>query len=232
MAKTITVDESRCLACKACVIECALAHTSVGTLAKAIESGATLQGRVHVEAVGEFGMPMQCRHCTDAPCIAVCPTEAVKRYRDDGPVLLDEDRCIGCGFCVLACPFGAIDLSVSGKGVVKCDLCIARTDAGKLPACVSACPTAALKYDEMEQPPESPLPEACFDAPAGPEENERRPDDGDTACCAACGQAVGNRKKLDFVRKKLAGHVKVADLCPRCRRRRSARRQAEGVGSP
>jgi carbon-monoxide dehydrogenase iron sulfur subunit len=151
MAKTITVDESRCLACKACVVECALAHTSVGTLAKAIESGATLQPRVHVEAVGEFGMPMQCRHCSDAPCVAVCPTEAVKRYRDDGPVLLDQDRCIGCGLCLLVCPFGVIDMSRTGKGMVKCDLCIERTAMGEEPACVAGCPTHALKYQDIEQ---------------------------------------------------------------------------------
>jgi Fe-S-cluster-containing dehydrogenase component len=233
MAKRIIVDEDRCLSCKACVIECALAHTSIGTMAKALEAGAArLQPRMHVEPAGEFGMPVQCRHCADAPCVAVCPKDALQRRSEDGPVLLDESLCIGCGFCVLACPFGAIDLSVAGKGVVKCDLCVERTDAGKLPACVSACPTAALKYDEMEQPLESPLREAGSDASTGAEENEQRPDDGDTVCCVACGQAVGTRKKVAFVRKKLAGYVKVADLCPRCRRIRFARSRARSLGAP
>lgn len=151
MGKMITVDERRCLACKACVIECALAHTSVGDLAKAVESGAKLQPRIHVEAVGEYGTPLQCRHCTDAPCVAVCPADAIKRYREEGPVLLDEDRCIGCGLCMLACPFGVIDMSRTGKGMVKCDLCIERTAMGEQPACVSACHTHALKYEDMEK---------------------------------------------------------------------------------
>jgi len=151
MAKMITIDEQRCLACKACVIECALAHSAAGSLAKALENGEPLQARVHVEAVGQFGMPLQCRHCTDAPCVAVCPAEAVSRRSQDAPVLLDEDRCIGCGLCMLVCPFGVIDMSRTGKGVVKCDLCIARTAMGEPPACVSACPTGALKYEEIEQ---------------------------------------------------------------------------------
>lgn len=233
MAKMITVDEHRCLACKACVIECALAHTSEDTMAKAIDSGeARPQPRMHVESAGEFPMPVRCRHCANAPCIAVCPKEALHRSSPEGPVLLDDSLCIGCGFCVLACPFGAIDMSVNGKGVVKCDLCDARTKVGELPACVSACPTAALKYDEIEQPPASPCQAADSDASAGPEENEDRPDDGDTVCCVACGQAVGARKKLDFVRKKLAEHVKVENLCARCRRIRSARSLAKGPGAP
>jgi len=233
MAKMIIVDEHRCLACKACVIECALAHTSVGTLAQALDSGvARLQPRMHVETVGEFGMPVQCRHCADAPCIAVCPKEALQRRSRDGPVLLDESLCIGCGFCVLACPFGAIDMSVDGKGVVKCDLCAARTEVGKLPACVSACPTAALKYGEIEHPQTPPYPDAGGDASAGAQDNGGRPDDGDTVRCLACGQPVGARKKVNFVRKKLAEHVKVANLCARCRRIRSAESLAEGSGAP
>jgi len=151
MAKMITVDGKRCLACKACEIECALAHTRAGSLAEALQAGTPLQPRVHVEPIGEFGMPLQCRHCEDAPCVAVCPTGAIRRLSREAPVLLDQDRCVGCGFCMLVCPFGVIDLSREGKGMVKCDLCIARTEVGEEPACVAACPTGALKYEDIEQ---------------------------------------------------------------------------------
>lgn len=151
MSKVIAVDADRCLACKQCVIECALAHTNARDLAEALAAGEALQPRVHVEQAGRFGMPLQCRHCEDAPCLAVCPTQAITRVGDMGPVLLDQDRCIGCKFCMLVCPFGVIDISRTGKAMIKCDLCIERTEAGEEPACVAACPTGALKFTELTE---------------------------------------------------------------------------------
>ena len=150
MAKIIVVDEKRCLGCKSCELECALAHTQAGTLIEAMNSGYQLQSRVHVEPAGQFGMPLQCRHCEDAPCIEVCPTDAICRSSQEGPVLLDGDKCIGCKLCMLVCPFGVIDMSKDKKAMVKCDMCIERTQAGQLPACVSACPTGALKLVELD----------------------------------------------------------------------------------
>ena len=150
MAKIIVVNEDRCLACKQCMVECAMAHTSAETLAEAVNSPTPPRPRVHVEATGSFSMPLQCRHCEDAPCVAVCPTEAIRRVSDNGPVLLDQERCIGCKFCLFACPFGVIDVSRDGKAMIKCDLCIERTEAGKLPACVAACPTGALRFVELD----------------------------------------------------------------------------------
>lgn len=150
MAKFIVVDETRCLACKQCMISCALAHSEAETLAQAVTAGTPIQPRVHVEPVGEYGMPMQCRHCSDAPCVAICPTGAIARSADDAPVLIDRQRCIGCQYCLLACPFGAIDMVRDGKAVLKCDMCIELTEAGGEPACVSACPTCALTFREID----------------------------------------------------------------------------------
>ena len=150
MAKIIIVNEERCLGCKTCVLECAMAHTDAGTLIEALRSENPPQPRVHVEPLGEFGMPMQCRHCDDAPCITVCPTDAIAQLSPDSPVLLDADRCIGCKFCLIVCPFGVIDISRDGKAMVKCDLCIERTKAGEEPACVAACPTGALQFVEVD----------------------------------------------------------------------------------
>ncbi len=150
MAKIIMVDETRCLGCKTCELECALAHSESGTLAEAAVAGCRLQSRVHVEPAGQFAIPMQCRHCEDAPCIKVCPTDAICRSSQDAPVLLDQDQCIGCKLCMFACPFGAIDMSKDNKAMVKCDLCIERTEAGELPACVSGCPTKAMRLVELD----------------------------------------------------------------------------------
>lgn len=149
MARFLVVDERRCLACKQCMIECALAHGEASSVAEAIAQGVGLHPRVHVESVGQVGLPMQCRQCEDAPCVLVCPTEALGRKDIDSPVLLDSERCIGCRCCIHACPFGVIEMSCDGKAAVKCDLCTERVQAGELPACVSGCPTGALRFCEM-----------------------------------------------------------------------------------
>jgi len=151
MAKFIVVDETRCLACRQCMISCALAHSEAETLDEAVAAGMPVQPRVHVESGGDEcrGIPMQCRHCTDAPCMAICPSGAIDRASADAPVLIDQDRCIGCSYCQIACPFGVIDMVRDGKAVVKCDLCIERTEAGQAPACVEDCPTGALAFQEM-----------------------------------------------------------------------------------
>jgi carbon-monoxide dehydrogenase iron sulfur subunit len=151
MAKIIVVDEQRCLACKSCAIACALAHSDAESLADALESDTPLQPRVHVEPYGTYGIPIQCRHCEDAPCVTVCPTEAIRRPAPGGPVLIDPARCIGCKACLLVCPFGVIDVMRDGKAVVKCDLCQKLTAKGEQPACVSACPTKALKFEELDE---------------------------------------------------------------------------------
>ncbi len=150
MAKIIMVDETRCLGCKTCELECALAHSESDTLTEAVVAGCQLQSRVHVEPAGSLAMPMQCRHCEDAPCIKVCPTDAICRSSQEAPVLLDQDQCIGCKLCMFACPFGAIDMSKDDKAMVKCDMCIERTEAGELPACVAGCPTKAMRLVELD----------------------------------------------------------------------------------
>ncbi len=151
MGKTIMVNIEKCLACKSCEIACALAHCQSGVLEEAITERPRPQRRVTVEAAGEFGVPMQCRHCEDAPCITVCPTKAIHREQAESPVLINPDLCIGCKFCIMICPFGVIDTSRDGKVVTKCDLCIGRIESNQEPACVEACPTKALKLvDEKE----------------------------------------------------------------------------------
>ena len=150
MAKIIVVNQERCLGCKSCVIACAMAHTEAKTLAEAVHSASPPKPRVHVEPLEEGAIPLQCRHCEDAPCIAACPTEAIHRFSEDGPVVLDGDRCIGCRFCMIVCPFGVIGMSPDGKAMTKCDLCIERTEGGQEPACVAACPTRGLEFVEMD----------------------------------------------------------------------------------
>lgn len=156
--KRIVADPAKCLACRACEIACALAHADTDDLVEAIfEQGA--RPSVFVESAGEFSVPLQCRHCEDAPCVAVCPSGALSRGDEAGPVIVDQQKCIGCAFCVQVCPFGVVRLVARPAGggaaqrqaVIKCDLCIGRQQEGLAPACVAACPVAALAFEEVDE---------------------------------------------------------------------------------
>ena len=151
MKKAIVVNIEKCMACKGCEIACAVVHSKTKVLEEAIMETPGPQHMVTVEAAGEFGVPMQCRHCEDAPCITVCPTAAIHRHSTNDPVLIDREKCIGCNYCLMVCPFGVIDITHDGKAVAKCDLCLERTKAGEEPACVEACPTGALKFGSEKE---------------------------------------------------------------------------------
>lgn len=137
---------------------CATAHASTDDVARMLAEGAS-KPRIYIESAGELAVPLQCRHCEDAPCVRVCPTSALWRQGATGPVLTEQSKCIGCAFCVEACPFGVIRLTAgagaavlgNGKVILKCDLCAQRLAQGLAPACVAACPVAALKFEDVDQ---------------------------------------------------------------------------------
>jgi len=147
--KTLVCRIERCLGCHSCEIACTVAHSQSKDLQSAIQEDPKPRRRMTVEFAGEHALPLQCRHCENAPCLMVCPTEAVHREGERGPVLIDEARCIGCKLCMTVCPFGVIDLASDGKAVIKCDQCAERVAAGDLPACVAACLTKALQFVDI-----------------------------------------------------------------------------------
>ncbi|WP_048058224.1 4Fe-4S dicluster domain-containing protein [Pyrococcus yayanosii] len=135
--KTIFIDFSKCIECRACEVACEREH----------------DGRSFI-SVFEWqemaAMALNCRHCEKAPCVEVCPTNAL--YRDeDGAVLLAPQKCIGCLMCGIVCPFGIPELDLINKIMMKCDLCAHRRAEGKLPACVETCPTDALFYGDFNE---------------------------------------------------------------------------------
>ncbi len=147
----LLIDITKCADCDECVTAC---HT---------ENGVANNGRPRTDAqwirkvnlrdkrtaVAQT-LPLMCQHCEDPPCVDVCPTGASFK-RDDGIVLVDKHTCIGCRYCVMACPYGArsfVHETVTGqrpdvprgKGTVEsCTLCVHRVDRGDAPACVEAC---------------------------------------------------------------------------------------------
>lgn len=156
--KRIVADPRKCLACRGCELACAMAHASTDDLARMIAEQAS-KPRIYIESAGGLAVPLQCRHCDDAPCVRVCPTSALSRQGPTAPVRSDQTKCIGCAFCVEACPFGVIRLAAArgsavlgnGKVVLKCDLCETRVAQGLAPACVAACPVSALRFEDVDQ---------------------------------------------------------------------------------
>jgi Fe-S-cluster-containing dehydrogenase component len=124
----------------------------------------TFFNRVQTFEVGQFPntqtvhFPKSCLHCEDPPCVPVCPTGASYKRAEDGIVLVDYDKCIGCKYCSWACPYGVRELDAQQKVMKKCTLCVDRiTDRSlpereRKPACVLACPTNARLFGDIHDP--------------------------------------------------------------------------------
>jgi Fe-S-cluster-containing dehydrogenase component len=112
----------------------------------------------HVDLSKTINVPMSCMHCEDADCVTVCPTGASYKRAEDGIVLVDADKCIGCKLCSWACPYGAREYSPTEGVMKKCTLCVDRIyneqipEAQRQPACVQACPTRARSFGDFNDP--------------------------------------------------------------------------------
>lgn len=163
MARAILVDSSKCIGCRGCQVACKQWHgrqaeptTFRGTYENPLDLSALTWRRVRfVETTAADGstrwrfLSDACKHCTDASCLAVCPTGALFR-RPWGAVDLDQSLCNGCRYCVAACPFGVVTFNEETGRADKCVLCPDRVEAGLDPACVTTCPTGALTFGDRD----------------------------------------------------------------------------------
>ncbi|MCI2293101.1 MULTISPECIES: 4Fe-4S dicluster domain-containing protein [Enterobacter] len=134
MNRFILADPEKCIGCRTCEVACMMSHQDAA-------APDALTSRIRVVKGGTFTTAVGCHQCEDAPCANVCPTGAIRRTA--GAWLVDQARCIGCKSCMVACPFGAMQVRYVAERAraLKCDLC-AHREGG--PACVEACPTRAL----------------------------------------------------------------------------------------
>ncbi len=142
------IDNRKCIGCHACTVACKSEHdVPIGvnrTWVKQTEKGEFPNTR-RVFSV------LRCNHCTDAPCVDICPVQALYT-REDGIVDFDNNRCIGCKSCMQACPYDALYIDPETHTAAKCNYCAHRIDIGLEPACVNVCPEHAIVSGDMDNP--------------------------------------------------------------------------------
>jgi formate dehydrogenase iron-sulfur subunit len=167
-------DTSVCIGCKACEVACKewnqVPEDGLLLTGMSYDNTAALGASTwrHVAFVEQMGRPAEhspatesdgsrwlmssdvCKHCTEAACLDVCPTGALMRT-EFGTVVVQDDICNGCGYCVAACPFGVIARSDVDGGAHKCTLCYDRISDGQTPACAKACPTESIQFGPLDE---------------------------------------------------------------------------------
>ena len=149
-------DSSSCSGCKACQVACQDKNNlPLGMLWRRVYevSGGqwTRTGEAWTSTVFAYNLSIACNHCVHPKCAGVCPVDAYE-VRPDGVVLIDPQKCIGCGYCAWACPYDAPQMDRSVGSMTKCNLCCDNLDAGLPPACVAACPLRCLELVETDDP--------------------------------------------------------------------------------
>ena len=153
MAKALLYDATRCIGCLACEGACAEKNGLPYDDAIAAEKSTSDHKLTYVAVgSGEKYLRRMCQHCVDPSCVSACPVGALQK-RTDGPVVYDVSRCMGCRYCMVACPFGMpkYEWSKVLPGVRKCILCPDRVAAGGVTACTEACPAEATVFGDRDE---------------------------------------------------------------------------------
>jgi anaerobic dimethyl sulfoxide reductase subunit B (iron-sulfur subunit) len=152
-------DSTVCTGCKACVIACKdRSDLPVGVNWRRVylyESGSWIRNGNNKDLLvpsnfSVYSLSVACMHCEKPLCVDCCPTGALEK-RDDGIVLIDEDKCIGCRYCEWACPYEGPQFNEDTGKMTKCDFCASRLDQGLNPVCVDACPMRVLDFGDMDE---------------------------------------------------------------------------------
>ncbi len=135
--RALQIHPDRCTGCKQCELACSWVQTGTFQPSRSLI-------RVHVFDEQASFAPYTCFQCSEAWCMQTCPVNAIDVDPDTGAKVVLDEVCVGCGLCVIACPFGTMFFDRASHKAEKCDLC------GDDPACVHACPTNAIEYVEAD----------------------------------------------------------------------------------
>lgn len=164
-------NQERCVGCKTCQMACKDKNNlAIGTLFRRIQSYETGQ----YPTPSSYHFSASCNHCSSPECVAVCPIGAMHIDTEDGTVQANDSICIGCKYCVSACPYGNPRYNDELMVVQKCDACQSWRYAGESPACVSSCPARALEFGELEEL-RAAHPQTISDLPILPDSSRTHP---------------------------------------------------------
>ena len=183
----IITDLNRCTGCLACTVACkAINGVDVGNFwIKTLRVGPhpIEGGSGTFPDVEMYFLPVQCQHCENPECVKVCPTEA-SHVAEDGTIQIDKDKCIGCQFCAMSCPYGVRYLNEEERVVEKCTLCEQKIAQGELPQCVAQCGGRARFFGDLDEGLDS------FEAPEIASGNEERSYEGLQTVRATLGESI------------------------------------------
>ncbi|MCO5338215.1 sulfate reduction electron transfer complex DsrMKJOP subunit DsrO [Delftia tsuruhatensis] len=143
------VDLRRCIGCQACTVSCSMENLPpLGQFRTTVLQYEVQHAGNEDLPPAMLNLPRLCNHCDNPPCVPVCPVQATFQ-RSDGIVLVDNERCVGCGYCVQACPYDARFINHETQTADKCTFCEHRLEAGLLPACVESCVGGARMIGDL-----------------------------------------------------------------------------------
>lgn len=144
------IDVARCIDCRACLVACSVENRVPLNHTRIWVHDLGVQG-TYPDLQRSF-VPYNCMHCEHPPCIEVCVSGATYKNPDNGLVLVDDEACIGCGFCVDACPYHVRYLDEKRGVVDKCNACLQRVEVGQMPACVATCVGGSRMFGDLNDP--------------------------------------------------------------------------------
>ena len=150
-ARAIVYDATKCIGCRQCVHACKDWHDHRRTTVYEFSSTNWIKMEPPMqEGMSPLWARNSCMHCEYPSCAAICPVEAITKC-GEGPAVIDKDSCIGCEYCMYACPWGVISKDEASGKASKCTMCSDRVSVGQSPFCVQACPVSALEFGPREE---------------------------------------------------------------------------------
>lgn len=151
------IDSSRCSGCKTCQVSCKdRKNIDVGRKFRRVYEyggGSWAQDKdgAWTNQTFAYYLSIACNHCDEPICVKGCPTGAMHKRDDNGLVLVDQNKCVGCKYCAMRCPYGAPQFDTEKNVMSKCDGCIDRLEQGFNPVCVDSCPQRAIEFGDITE---------------------------------------------------------------------------------